>query len=87
MWNGVVKEDYNALVLPYAWKKPRKIFVNSMSDLFHERVSDTFITDVWKVMRDTPRHNYQILTKRPERMAEFVSRAPLRIGELPEDIV
>ena len=73
VWNGVVKEDYNALVLPYAWKKPRKIFVNSMSDLFHERVSDTFITDVWKVMRDTPRHNYQILTKRPERMTEFVS--------------
>ena len=40
-----------------------------MSDLFHEGVSDEFILEVWKVMRETPRHNYQILTKRPERMA------------------
>ena len=41
VWNGVVKEDTRALYLPHTWKKPRKIFVNSMSDLFHERVSDT----------------------------------------------
>ncbi len=50
-----------------------------MSDLFHERVSDDFILDVWKVMRETPRHNYQILTKRPERMAELVDA---KIGEV-----
>ncbi|MCY4428207.1 MAG: DUF5131 family protein [Halieaceae bacterium] len=73
IWNGVVKEDRDSLALPNKWKKPRKIFVNSMSDLFHERVSDTFIMDVWQVMHVTPRHNYQILTKRPERMAEIVS--------------
>ena len=73
VWTGVVKEDRHALVLPLAWKKPRKIFVNSMSDLFHERVSDAFIMDIWQVMRNTPRHDYQILTKRPERMAKFVS--------------
>ena len=73
VWNGVVKEDTASLALPHKWKKPRKIFVNSMSDLFHERVSDSFIMDVWQVMRDTPRHNYQILTKRPERMSEIVS--------------
>jgi len=73
VWNGVVREDRAALALPYGWKKPRKIFVNSMSDLFHEQVSDTFILAVWQVMRDTPHHNYQILTKRPERMAEIVS--------------
>ena len=73
VWNGVVKEDRDALALPLGWRKPRKIFVNSMSDLFHEQVSDTHIMDVWQVMRDTPRHNYQILTKRPERMAEIVS--------------
>ena len=75
VWKGIVREDPDALTLPHAWKKPRKIFVNSMSDLFHERVSDAFIVDVWQVMRDTPRHNYQILTKRPERMARFVSNA------------
>ena len=74
VWNGVVKEDRDALALPLGWRKPRKIFVNSMSDLFHERVSDTHIMDVWQVMRDTPRHNYQILTKRPERMAEIEYR-------------
>ncbi len=79
VWNGVVREDREALSIPHRWRKPRKIFVNSMSDLFHERVGDAFILDVWQVMRDTPRHNYQILTKRPERMAEFVAS---KIGEI-----
>ena len=79
VWNGVVREDRQALTIPHRWRKPRKIFVNSMSDLFHDRVTDEFILDVWQVMRETPRHNYQILTKRPERMAELVSD---RIGEV-----
>jgi len=79
VWNGVVREDREALSIPLGWRKPRKIFVNSMSDLFHEDVSDAFIADVWQVMRDTPRHNYQILTKRPERMAQIVSD---KIGEV-----
>ena len=73
IWNGVVREDHDSLDLPYSWRKPRKIFVNSMSDLFHEQVSDAFILAVWQVMRETPRHNYQILTKRPERMAGIIS--------------
>jgi protein gp37 len=73
VWNGIVREDREALNIPRAWRKPRKIFVNSMSDLFHESVSDAFIVDVWRVMRETPHHNYQILTKRPDRMAAFVS--------------
>lgn len=72
VWNGVVREDKVALGIPYAWKRPHRIFVNSMSDLFHERVTNRFILDVWQVMRDTPRHSYQILTKRPDRMASFV---------------
>ena len=69
VWNGMIREDRDALNIPLKWRKPRKIFVNSMSDLFHERVTDDFIVDVWQVMRETPQHNYQILTKRPERMA------------------
>lgn len=73
VWNGMVREDREALTIPHRWLKPRKIFVNSMSDLFHEQVSDAFIIDVWRVMHETPRHNYQILTKRPERMAELVA--------------
>ena len=72
IWNGVVREDHTALGIPLAWRKPRKIFVNSMSDLFHEGVSDAFILKVWEIMRRTPHHHYQILTKRPERMASIV---------------
>lgn len=74
IWNGRVLEDDRSLDIPRNWTRPRKIFVNSMSDLFHEGVSDTFILKVWAVMRDTPRHNYQILTKRPDRMAEVISK-------------
>jgi protein gp37 len=72
IWNGVVHEDRAALEIPLGWKRPRKIFVNSMSDLFHEGVSNAFILEVWKVMRATPHHHYQILTKRPERMGEIM---------------
>jgi protein gp37 len=72
IWNGVVREDRAALDIPMRWKKPKKIFVNSMSDLFHEGVSDAFIQEVWKVMRAASHHHYQILTKRPERMAKLV---------------
>jgi protein gp37 len=78
-WNGVVREDVSALSIPYKWKKPRKIFVNSMSDLFHDQVSEKFILDVWKVMKETPRHNYQILTKRPERMKDVLEENKLEV--------
>lgn len=74
VWNGKITEDHDALSIPYRWRKPRKIFVNSMSDLFHEKVSDDFILKVWNVMRETPHHNYQILTKRPERIADMLTK-------------
>ena len=73
VWNGTVREDRNTLRVPYSWARPRKIFVNSMSDLFHDKVSVDFVLEVWKVMRETPRHHYQILTKRPEIMTDVVS--------------
>ncbi len=73
IWNGVVREDHAALEIPLRWRKPRKVFVNSMSDLFHDAVSDDFILAVWEVMRQTPHHHYQILTKRPDRMLAVVS--------------
>lgn len=72
-WNNTIREDKDSLLIPYKWKTPRKIFVNSMSDLFHPSVSDEFIMSVWKVMGETPWHNYQILTKRPERMQQIVT--------------
>ena len=60
-----------ALKLPYSWKRPRTIFVNSMSDLFHKNVPLEFIQDVFRVMNETPQHTYQILTKRSDRMKEI----------------
>lgn len=56
---------------PLHWKKPRMVFVNSMSDLFHESVPDEFIDKVLEVIRRTPQHTYQVLTKRPHRMDSF----------------
>jgi protein gp37 len=56
---------------PLHWRKPRKVFVNSMSDLFHEAVPFEFVKQVWDVMARAQRHSFQILTKRPERMLEF----------------
>lgn len=72
-WTGKINCDVKALQAPYAWKSPRKVFVNSMSDLFHPDVPVEFILRVWRVMSETPRHDYQLLTKRPERMREILS--------------
>lgn len=72
VWTGVVRLDETALSAPLGWKRPRKIFVNSMSDLFHEAVPEEFIERVWRVMARTPQHTFQILTKRPERMAKVL---------------
>lgn len=58
---------------PLRWRKPRKIFVNSMSDLFHESVPDQFIVDVFGMMTLAHWHTFQILTKRPERMRAFLA--------------
>jgi protein gp37 len=69
VWTGKIRLDEKALAIPKAWKKPRLVFVNSMSDLFHEKVPFAFVKRVWDVMEGTPQHTYQILTKRPDRMA------------------
>lgn len=59
---------------PKKWKTPRKIFVNSMSDLFHEKVPEQTILDIFGTMNDCPQHQFQILTKRPERLKELNSK-------------
>jgi protein gp37 len=66
-----VSERPDKLEEPYKVKEPARIFVNSMSDLFHAQVSDTFIQDVFGVMRNCPHHVFQILTKRPGRAAHL----------------
>jgi len=63
-----------ALDEPYHWKKPRIVFVNSMSDLFHEKISVGFIQDVFRVMNENKQHTFQILTKRSNRLCQL---APL----------
>jgi protein gp37 len=79
VWTGKVRVDERSLAIPASWSKPRRVFVNSMSDMFHEAVPVEFIKRIWEVMCDTPRHTYQILTKRPDRMAEILSRAEFEI--------
>jgi protein gp37 len=62
------------LNLPRTWRKPRKVFVNSMSDLFHDSVPDSYIADVFAVMMGTPQHTYQVLTKRHARMRSLLRK-------------
>lgn len=71
VWTGHVRLDWASLEVPETWRKGRRIFVNSMSDLFHEDVPFEFIEAVFDVMRRTPRHIYQVLTKRADRLHEL----------------
>jgi len=60
-----------ALKEPYHWKRSRTVFVNSMSDLFHEKVPLSYIKDVFQVMKNCPQHQFQILTKRSARLKQL----------------
>jgi protein gp37 len=62
----------DVLEQPLRWRRPRMVFVNSMSDLFHEEIPDEFIARVFNVMAGATQHTFQVLTKRPERAAQFV---------------
>ena len=68
-----VRTHEDTLRIPYRWKKPRRIFVNSMSDLFHDEVPFHFIQQVNAVIADNPQHAFQVLTKRPERALELAA--------------
>jgi protein gp37 len=69
--NFVPTEHPEDLQEPYRWKRPSTVFVCSMSDIFNEKISFDFIDKIFAVIRDTPQHTYQILTKRAKRMAEY----------------
>src|SRR6185295_14646626 len=73
-WTGKVRLIEEHLEDPLRWKRPRRIFVNSMSDLFHESIPDEWIDRVFSVMAMAPQHTFQILTKRPERMKAWAQR-------------
>jgi protein gp37 len=72
-WNGKIWHNISMFEKPFAWKKPRTVFVCSMSDIFHEKVEFVTIDHIIDVIRWTPKHTYIILTKRPERMNEYFS--------------
>jgi protein gp37 len=73
LWNGQIKFVERRLLDPMHWKRPRKIFVNSMSDLFHENVTLEMLDRIFAVMALCRQHTFQILTKRPERMLNYLS--------------
>jgi protein gp37 len=85
-WRGVSGHPYeqgfdlklwpDRLDAPLHWKKPRLVFVNSMSDVLHEKVSDSFIEQVFRVMKETPQHTYQVLTKRAVRLSGWYALHP-----------
>ena len=79
VWTGKVNVDHSSLTAPLEWRRPKRIFVNSMSDLFHPDVPDDFIGDVWRVMAECPQHHFQVLTKRPERMAQMFESSLLSV--------
>lgn len=74
VWTGKVRLDVDSLSAPSRWRKPRRVFVNSMADLFHERVPIDFVHRVWDVMEEARQHSFQVLTKRPDRLAEFLDQ-------------
>jgi protein gp37 len=78
-WTGIVRFVPEALEIPLKWRKPRRIFVNSMSDLFHESIPFEQIDQVFAVMALTLQHTYQVLTKRPERMQKYLRTAKNRV--------
>lgn len=77
-FNGKIRLLPDRLDQPLRWRKPRRVFVNSMSDLFHPGVPDDFVDRVFAVMALAGRHTFQVLTKRPERAAEYLSDPEVR---------
>lgn len=75
-FNGRIRVHPDTLDIPLRWRKPRRVFVNSMSDLFHPNVPDEFIKEVFSIMVQADRHEFQLLTKRPERAAAMGAELP-----------
>lgn len=81
-FNGVLKCHEDALEIPLHWRKPRRVFVNSMSDLFHAGVPQRFLHRVFAAMMLCPQYTFQILTKRPDRMAAYINGDDLSDGTM-----
>ncbi len=81
-WTGVVQNVSDRLQQPLHWQKPRRIFVNSMSDLFHEDVPTTYILEVADVMKRAGWHTYQVLTKRAKRLRQLLNEELRTLAQL-----
>lgn len=86
IWTGEVRLAWDELDRPLRWKTPRRVFVNSMSDLFHKDVPIQFVDQVMDTIRKTPQHTYQILTKRADQMAAYLLRSLAFDQMLPVNI-
>jgi protein gp37 len=73
VWTGRINADAESITAPLSWRKPKRIFVNSMSDLFQEGIETNFVRRIWRVMEKAHWHTFQILTKRPARMVAVLS--------------
>lgn len=71
------------LIVPFEWKQPRRIFVNSMSDLFHEDVPTDYILRVARTMKSASWHTFQVLTKRATRLRDLLDRELYEFSQLP----
>jgi protein gp37 len=79
VWTGRANIAPNHVIAkPLRWRKPRRVFVNSMGDLFHENVSDAWIDRVFAIMAQCPQHTFQVLTKRSKRMRDYIIGLPAR---------
>lgn len=81
VWNGEVRFNEGMLAQPLQWKRPRRIFVCAHGDLFHENVPDEWIDRVFAVMALAPQHTFHVLTKRADRMRQYMQRAVGRIAD------
>ena len=79
VWTGKLHFNDAALEIPLRWRQPRRVFVNSMSDLFQDGVTAEFIKKIWSVMEQAHWHSFQILTKRPDNMHDVIKRSKLPI--------
>jgi protein gp37 len=89
VWTGEVRLWEPALDQPLRWKRPRMIFVNSMSDLFHESVPDEWIDRIFAIMALCPQHTFQLLTKRADRMRNYCrdEHAPFRVARAMDSLL
>lgn len=78
IWTGQINVDQGMIRRPLEWKKPQMVFVNSMSDLFHEEAPEEAIIRIWNTMKEASWHTFQVLTKRPERMERLVKDLNLK---------